>query len=273
MTPGKLGQVRPGLSAIADDTIADTTMTDAAMTDDATSEPPDESSRLAEPATPALPALGRKMSFTSAAMVHGAFPPAMNMCDPIINVAMRFEGGRAPAVADVVEQARSLLVFERLRTVPKRVGGGYSFVAPETPARVEDHVRSVAAGADVWAVVDELATAPLRDGATEPPRPLWSSCGSRSTTRRGARRRGRAARAGRRGRRCPRRPTPTRRAARAGAERDRGVGSPPPAPRPRSPRRRRPTRRRATAARRPTRRFSSSGATTRSATASRSSRS
>ena len=100
-----------------------------------TAEPTaDESERLAEPALPELPALGRKMSFTSAAMVNGAFPPAMSMCEPIINVVMRFEGGTAPALADVVEQAQSLLVFERLRTVPKRVGGSYSFVAPETPA-------------------------------------------------------------------------------------------------------------------------------------------
>ena len=139
-----------------------------------TAEPTaDESERLAEPALPELPALGRKMSFTSAAMVNGAFPPAMSMCEPIINVVMRFEGGTAPALADVVEQAQSLLVFERLRTVPKRVGGSYSFVAPETPARVEDHVRSVEAGVDVWAVVDAPATAPPRDGVTEPPRPLW----------------------------------------------------------------------------------------------------
>ena len=50
-----------------------------------------------------LPPRGRAMSFTSAAMVHGVFPPEIGMCDPIINAVLRFAGGGAPSVERIAE--------------------------------------------------------------------------------------------------------------------------------------------------------------------------
>eukprot|EP00586_Coscinodiscus_wailesii_P005069 CAMPEP_0172488820 /NCGR_PEP_ID=MMETSP1066-20121228/18541_1 /TAXON_ID=671091 /ORGANISM="Coscinodiscus wailesii, Strain CCMP2513" /LENGTH=510 /DNA_ID=CAMNT_0013256289 /DNA_START=204 /DNA_END=1736 /DNA_ORIENTATION=+ len=68
--------------------------------------------------------LSRRISFTSASMAMGAFPPQSNMAQPIINGVLYFAPNDCPSDDELMEVVRTMLQFERCAGVPVGTMGG-----------------------------------------------------------------------------------------------------------------------------------------------------
>ena len=64
----------------------------------------------------------RSLSFSSEALLQGAFPPKVNVAQPIINCLFYLE--KCPSVDELVPKVKSLMVFDRFRSGAEEVSPG-----------------------------------------------------------------------------------------------------------------------------------------------------
>lgn len=69
----------------------------------------------------AISSRGRSVSFSSKVMLSGAFPASTKMWEPVITVVLYFN--TCPSVAKLVEVAKKLLSYDRMRSTVQRPAG------------------------------------------------------------------------------------------------------------------------------------------------------
>jgi diacylglycerol O-acyltransferase len=118
------------------------------------------------PTDPMQTCNGRRMSFNSQVMVHGAFPPAAGVATPIINVAMLFD--RCPELEALKGYFSKLIVYHRFRAIPVFDEGVWSF--RNADFNIDDHVHCCTAAdeADMRRLIDVIIARPL-----SPNIPFW----------------------------------------------------------------------------------------------------
>lgn len=119
--------------------------------------------------SPRGPKRGRSMSFSSKAMVDGAFPPTCEVPPPIINVVLMFE--KCPDEEVVISNCKNFMQFERSRSTPVKKGSDWFFV--ETDIVWNQHVLAieVSSESELLQKVDEIIKQDLTSYGT---RPLWT---------------------------------------------------------------------------------------------------
>jgi diacylglycerol O-acyltransferase len=103
---------------------------------------------------------GRRMSFNSQVMVHGAFPPEAGVATPIINIAMMFR--KCPDLEMVKTHFTKLTAYDRFRAIPIYEHGIWAF--RNVDFNIDDHVHcsTVDTEADMKRLIDVIVAKPLR---------------------------------------------------------------------------------------------------------------
>lgn len=117
----------------------------------------------------------RSMSFTSEAMLSGAFPAAAKMPDPVINAVLLFR--TAPSDERLLEMARDMIAkFERFECPTVKVGSFMCWKEPEGEADLRrNHLfrEQVQSDAELWLRIEALAPTQLRAMARSADSPIW----------------------------------------------------------------------------------------------------
>ncbi|GMI23089.1 hypothetical protein TeGR_g2303 [Tetraparma gracilis] len=117
------------------------------------------------------PALSkRKMSFTSAAMAFGAWPPATKMCEPTINATLFFDA--CPSVEGLVPLVETCRSYERCNGVPEGTEGKDDWRIRRVDFQPRDIIRTVKVDAakDIVPAIEGLLHDSCRD---RPGLPWW----------------------------------------------------------------------------------------------------
>ena len=109
------------------------------------------------------PGRSRAMSFSSSCMLEGAFPPALRMPDPIINVCLFFD--ELPSKEESAKVVEALCYFELFHSVPVKVAGEWCW-EPQA-IDVEQHLSEVACDGEeaIWQRIEEVKAQPLGAGS------------------------------------------------------------------------------------------------------------
>ncbi|CAM9094138.1 unnamed protein product, partial [Ectocarpus fasciculatus] len=119
---------------------------------------------------------GRRMSFNSQVMVHGAFPPEAEVAKPIINIVMMFK--KCPDLERLKVHYTGLTSYDRFRAIPLNENGSWIFRNVDFDIDNHVHCSTAENEAAMKAMIDSIVGEPLRTDI-----PYW--CVHRIETRDG----------------------------------------------------------------------------------------